>query len=197
MIGIIFTECWADDNDVVKMIIILVFNQLLNKVGLSTPRLANEYACMRFLNITRHSFFYLMLVLSMDNIVVYAGGEYIKMNVLPAYYSCGNRTTKVKNEYCKMRKPATSVNPKFQDWCDESVLAYHGVQSVLQKERFTCDENGRLPCQKIPLIEDLLTIVNISHAQKKLPTWFMRGHKILQNEKCLQIILKGWHTLLG
>ena len=98
MIGIIFTECWADDNDVVKMIIILVFNQLLNKVGLSTPRLANEYACMRFLNITRHSFFYLMLVLSMDNIVVYAGGEYIKMNVLPAYYSCGNRTTKVKNE---------------------------------------------------------------------------------------------------
>ena len=106
-----------------------------------------------------------MLVLSRDNIVAYAGSEYIKMNVLPACYSCGNRTTKVKNEYCIMRKLATSVNPKFQDWRDELVLAYRGVQTELEK-RFTCDENGRVPCQKLPLIEGLLSIVNISHAQK-------------------------------
>ena len=26
---------------------------------------------------------------------------------------------------------------------------------------------------------------------KKLPMWFMSDHKILQDEKCLQIILKG------
>ena len=84
------------------------------------------------------------------------------MNVPPACYSCGNRTAKVKNECCKMRKLA---DPKFQSWHDELVLACHGVQSVLEK-RLTCDENGRLPCQKIPLIEDLLGVVNISHAQK-------------------------------
>ena len=87
------------------------------------------------------------------------------MNVPPACYSCGNRTTKVKNECCKMRKLAAGVNPKFQDWHDELAHAYHGVQSVLE-ERFTSDKNGRLPCQKIPLIEDLLSVVNISHAQK-------------------------------
>ena len=53
------------------------------------------------------------------------------MNVPPACYSCGNRTPKVKNECCKMRKLATNVNPKFQDWRDELALAYHGVQSLL------------------------------------------------------------------
>ena len=63
-----------------------------------------------------------------------------------------------------MRKLVASINPKFQDWHDELALAYHGVQSVLEK-RFTCDENGRLLCQKIPLIEDLLSVANISHAQ--------------------------------
>ena len=87
------------------------------------------------------------------------------MNVPPAYYSCGSKTTKVKNECCKMRKLAAGVNPKFQDQRDELALAYHDVQSVLE-ERFTCDENGRLPSQKIPLTEDLLSAVNISHAQK-------------------------------
>ena len=85
------------------------------------------------------------------------------MNVPPAFYSCGNRTTRVKNECCKMRRLAASVNPKFQDWTDELAFAYHGVQSVLD-ERFTCDENGRLHCQKIPLIEDLLDVVDVSHA---------------------------------
>ena len=64
-----------------------------------------------------------------------------------------------------MRKLATSVNPKFQDWRDELALAYRGVQSVLEK-RFTCDENGKFPCQKIPLTEDLLDVFNVSHAQK-------------------------------
>ena len=83
------------------------------------------------------------------------------MNVPPACYSCGNRTARVKNECCKMRKLAASVNPKFQDWTDELLaLAYHDVQSVLEK-RFTCDENGRLPCQKIPLIEDLLKFADM------------------------------------
>ena len=61
-----------------------------------------------------------------------------------------------------MRKLA---DPKFQEWRDELALAYHGVQSVLEK-RFTCDENGRLPCQKIPLIDDLLGVVDVGHAQK-------------------------------
>ena len=84
------------------------------------------------------------------------------MNVPPACYSCGNRTTKIKNECCKMRKLA---DPKFQEWRDELALAYHDVQSVLEK-RFTCDENGRLPCQKIPLIDDLLGVVDVGHAQK-------------------------------
>ena len=28
MIGIIFSECWEDDNDVVKMLIVFFFNQL-------------------------------------------------------------------------------------------------------------------------------------------------------------------------
>ena len=87
------------------------------------------------------------------------------MNVPPTCYSCGNRTTSVKNECWKMRKLAADVNPKFQDWHDELALAYHGVQSVLEK-RFTCDENGRLLCQKMPLIEDLLDVVDVSHAQK-------------------------------
>ena len=63
-----------------------------------------------------------------------------------------------------MGKLSTGVDLKFQCWRDELALTYHGVQSVLEK-RFTCDENGRLPCQKIPLIEDLLSVVNISHAQ--------------------------------
>ena len=85
------------------------------------------------------------------------------MNVPPAFYPCGNRTTRVKNECCKMRRLAATVNPKFQDWTDELAFAYHGVQSVLE-ERFTCDENGRLPRQKIPLIEDLLDVVDVSHA---------------------------------
>ena len=87
------------------------------------------------------------------------------MNVTPACYSCGNRTTRVKNECCKMRKLAASDNPRFQDWTDELALAYHGVQSVLEK-RFTCDENGRFPCQKTPLIEDLLDVVDVSHTHK-------------------------------
>ena len=64
-----------------------------------------------------------------------------------------------------MRKLATSVNPKFQDWRDELALAYRGVQSVLEK-RFTCDKNGKFPCQKIPLTEDLLDVFDVSHAQK-------------------------------
>ena len=64
-----------------------------------------------------------------------------------------------------MRKSAADVNPNFQDWHDELALAYHGVQSVLEK-RFTCDGNGRLLCQKMPLIEDLLDVVDVSHAQK-------------------------------
>ena len=64
-----------------------------------------------------------------------------------------------------MRKLAADVNPNFQDWHDELALAYHGVQSVLEK-RFTCDGNGRLLCQKMPLIEDLLDVVDVSHAQK-------------------------------
>ena len=64
-----------------------------------------------------------------------------------------------------MRKLATSVNPKFQDWRDELALEYRGVQSVLEK-RFTCDENGKFPCQKIPLTEDLLDVFDVSHAQK-------------------------------
>ena len=83
------------------------------------------------------------------------------MNVPLECYSCGNRTKMVKNECCKMRKLAANVNHKFQDWTDELALAYHGVQS-----RFTCDGNGRLSCQKIPLIEDLLDVVDVSHAQK-------------------------------
>ena len=87
------------------------------------------------------------------------------MNVPPACYSCRNRTPKVKNECCKMRKLATSVNPKFQDWRDELALAYHGVQSLLEK-RFSCDENGKFPCQKISLIEDPLDVFDVSHAQK-------------------------------
>ena len=72
---------------------------------------------------------------------------------------------KVQIECCKMRKLVASVNPKFQDWADELALAYHGVQSVVEK-RFTCDENGRLTCQKVPLIEDLLDVVDVSHARK-------------------------------
>ena len=87
------------------------------------------------------------------------------MNVSPVCYSYGNKTTRVKNECCKMRKVAATVNRKFQNRTDELALAYHGVQSVLEK-RFTCDENGRLPCQKITLIEDLLDVVDVIHAQK-------------------------------
>ena len=64
-----------------------------------------------------------------------------------------------------MRKLAASINPKFQELQDELALAYHVVQSVLEKI-FTCEENGRFTCQKIPLIGDLLNVVNISHAQK-------------------------------
>ena len=89
------------------------------------------------------------------------------MNIPSAYYSCGNKTTRVKNEWCKMRKLAASVNPKFQDWADELVLAlaYDGLQLVLEK-RFTCEGNGRFPCQKTPLTEDLLDVVNVNHVQK-------------------------------
>ena len=87
------------------------------------------------------------------------------MNVPPACYSCGNRTTKVKDECCTMKKLAAGVNSKFQGWRDELALAYHGVQTVLEK-RFTCNENGKLPCQKIPLINDLLDVVDVGHAQK-------------------------------
>ena len=64
-----------------------------------------------------------------------------------------------------MKKLAASVNTKFQDWTDQLALAYHGVQSVLEK-RFTCDENGRLPCQKIAVIGDLLDLIDVSLAQK-------------------------------
>ena len=64
-----------------------------------------------------------------------------------------------------MKKLAASVNTKFQDWTDQLALAYHGVQSVLEK-RFTCDENGRLPCQKISVIGDLLDLIDVSLAQK-------------------------------
>ena len=87
------------------------------------------------------------------------------MNIPPACYSCGNKTTRVKTKCCKVRKLSASVNYKFQDWTDELALARHGVQSVLQK-RFTCDANGRLPCQKMPLIEDLLEVLDFIHAQK-------------------------------
>ena len=62
-------------------------------------------------------------------------------------------------------KTSASVNPKFQDSTDELALVYHGVQSVLEK-RFTCDENGRLPWQKIPLTENLLDVIDVSHTQK-------------------------------
>ena len=49
MIGlIIFSECWTNDNDVVKMLVIFYFNQLSDQVSFSTPHLANEYACVRF-----------------------------------------------------------------------------------------------------------------------------------------------------
>ena len=64
-----------------------------------------------------------------------------------------------------MKKLAASVNTKFQDWTDQLALAYHGVQSVLEK-RFTCDENGRLPCQKISVVGDLLDFIDVSLAQK-------------------------------
>ena len=64
-----------------------------------------------------------------------------------------------------MKKLAASVNTKFQDWTDQLALAYHGVQSVLEK-RFTCDENGRLPCEKILVIGDLLDFIDVSLAQK-------------------------------
>ena len=64
-----------------------------------------------------------------------------------------------------MKKLAASVNTKFQDWTDQLALAYHGVQSVLEK-RFTCDENGRLPCEKILVIGDLLDLIDVSLAQK-------------------------------
>ena len=47
------------------------------------------------------------------------------MNVPLECYSCGNRTKMVK--CCKMRKLATNVNHKFQDWTDDLALAYHGV----------------------------------------------------------------------
>ena len=87
------------------------------------------------------------------------------MNVAPACYSCGNRTTKVKNEFCKMKKLAAGVNSKFQGWRDELAFAYHGVQTVLEK-RFTCNENGKLPCQKVPLIDNLLGMVDVGHAQR-------------------------------
>ena len=73
------------------------------------------------------------------------------MNVPPACYSCGSRTTKVKTECCKMRKIPTGVDPKFQGWRDELALLHHGVQSVLEK-RFTCVVN--------------VSHANISHAQK-------------------------------
>ena len=87
------------------------------------------------------------------------------MNVAPTCYSCRNRTTKVKNEFCKMRKLAAGVNSKFQGWRDELAFAYHGVQTVLEK-RFTCNENGKLPCQKVPLIDNLLGMVDVGHAQR-------------------------------
>ena len=52
MIGfIIFSEYWADGNDVVKVFVIFFFNQLWNKVSLSTACLANEYACMGFFDV--------------------------------------------------------------------------------------------------------------------------------------------------
>ena len=87
------------------------------------------------------------------------------MNVPPACYSCGSRIIRVKNECCKMRKLAANVNPKFQGWQVKLNLAYHGVQTVLEKS-FTCDENSRPPCQKNPLIEDLVDVVDVNHVQK-------------------------------
>ena len=56
MIGIIFSECWTNDNNKVKKLIVFFFNQLKNKMGLSTPRLTNEYSCVWFFNIPRHLF---------------------------------------------------------------------------------------------------------------------------------------------
>ena len=76
-----------------------------------------------------------------------------------------------------MGKLPTGVDLKFQCWRDELALTYYGVQSVLEK-RFTCDENGRLPCQKIALIEDLLNVANISRAQVLL-TWIDEGPRSL------------------
>ena len=34
------------------------------------------------------------------------------------------------------------------------------------EKRFTCNEDGKLPCQKIPLIDELLGVVDVGHAQK-------------------------------
>ena len=64
-----------------------------------------------------------------------------------------------------MKKLAAGVNSKFQGWRDELAFAYHGVQTVLEK-RFTCNENGKLPCQKVPLIDNLLGMVDVDHAQR-------------------------------
>ena len=64
-----------------------------------------------------------------------------------------------------MRKLAAGVNSKFQGWRDELAFAHHGVQTVLEK-RFTCNENGKLPCQKIPLIDNLVGMVDVGHAQR-------------------------------
>ena len=87
-----------------------------------------------------------------------------KMNSPPLCYSYGSRTTKVEKECCKMRKLAADVSQNFKNWQGEMSLAYQGVLSVLGK-RFTCDKNGKFPCKKGPLIEDLLSVVDIRHAQ--------------------------------
>ena len=57
MIGIIFLECWADNNNIVKMLVVFFFNQLEDKVSFSTTRLANKYACMRLFDIACHFLF--------------------------------------------------------------------------------------------------------------------------------------------
>ena len=54
----------------------------------------------------------------------------------------------------------------------------HAILVETGPQIFTCDENGRLLCQKIPLIEDLLSVVNISHAQILL-TWIDEGPRSL------------------
>ena len=86
------------------------------------------------------------------------------MNSPPLCYSYGNRTTKAEKECCKMRKLAADVSQNFKNWQGEMSLAYQGVQSVLGK-RNNVRKTENFPVKKGPLIEDLLSVVDIRHAQ--------------------------------